>query len=226
MKTHFSGPSVSISIDQLIALAQTDEAVQRMVQRLTALDYSQFKAALYDDLEFVFCQMEQNPQLYGGQGEDQLNVVIADKLACMHYTATHGTSAGGHTDLDVRIRRFRWIGEAKIFHDVTSLKNGFEQLTTRYTPGQDGNSRAHGGLIAYLHRPEAAEQMSRWRSYLTQQGPVQITSTSDCARRGTRGFLTEHLDVRFSIPFETWHACISLHFNPQDASARARKSRS
>lgn len=185
------------------------------IRRATASTYEQFTDTLYDDLNEIVLNFQENPELRKKDGEDRLTIEIVNVLRGMGYNAGHETKIGGHTDICVRGKNnYLWIGEAKIHSGYNYLFQGFQQLCTRYATG-DANQNS-GGLIIYIKKNKnSSNVIDTWRKRLVGYGldGLQINSSS---RRPGFEFDSMHLLERTGMPFKVKHIGISLFFDPKD----------
>lgn len=214
---------MSLSAERLSQLGEEDDVIGDLLGRRLASNHQEFRQAVETDILRVIARLELNPQMHNEKSEDETTQAVVDMLFCMGYTAHHNAQQGGNVDITIEQTRknFRWIAEAKIFDDVGDLREGYLQLASRYRAGMDDAGTLHGGLIAYLRRPNAAACMAGWRAHFLTLAVAQGAVTEDCLRRHQLGFYSQHAHVDFGIPFRVWHLCIVLHFKPQDASGRS-----
>lgn len=214
-----------LTASRLKRLAEEDIFIKNLLQRRLAATMESFLQTLYDDVVAVVSMLEENPHQYVDDTEDQTTQRLVDMLKCMGYTAYHNAQAGGNVDLTVEMtrRNFRWIAEAKKFGDVGDLREGYLQLATRYKPGVAADGVAHGGLLAYLRRPDAKGKMQGWKAHFLTLPIAVASKTTSCGRRGELGFISEHPHRDYGVPLRVWHVCVMLNFEPKDASARSAK---
>lgn len=215
------------SVQALLDLSKYDIHLKGWLDRSLTTTYTGFINQLYNDLQAVAERLMLNPQNYLNENEDATTGRIADSLFFMGYECTFGQSSGGAVDITVEKKRlnFKWIGEAKRYNSITDLKEGFLQLSTRYTPGFNSGNILYGGLFAYLRRPNAASHMNKWRATLPTLPEATDAQTSDCVRLGALAFNSEHQHASMGMPMKIWHICFQLHHEPKDKSARNRKRR-
>ncbi len=213
---------MQLTIERLESLAEEDVTVQHFLGRLFASSYEEFLEVLSDDLITIVKLLEQNPQPYADESEDATTQRIVDMLSVMGYTANHNAQSGGNVDITVELirKKYKWIAEAKKFTSVTDLREGYLQLATRYRPGTDSSGIAHGGLLAYLRRPNAVSCVESWQAHLQTLEVASGAALTACPRRHKLGFISEHPHKEFGIPFRVWHVCIVLSFDPKDKSGR------
>jgi hypothetical protein len=215
----------SFSMASIAEAAKHDSVVAGMMHRVLATTYEEFLSALSDDLKRVIERIEDNPQSYPDESEDATTQRIADMLWGMQYECFHNLQAGGNVDLTVAMprRQFKWIAEAKKFSSITGMREGYLQLATRYRPGMDANGVMNGGLIGYVRRPNAAKHMKDWRQAFANLPVAANNTLSNCERRHTLGFISEHAHQDYGVPLRVWHMCVVLYFAPKDVSGRTAK---
>lgn len=192
-------------------------------RRLLATTYQDFVDVLYEDLESIIAEMQLNPELMKDDGEDRISLELKRTLNVLGYKATHDEKIGGHSDIAVRHRRnFLWIGEAKIHSGYDYLFQGFQQLCTRYSTGDEGQDC--GGLLIYIKTNNAADVIKNWRADLQGRG-LQDYSDYDNATRSTFVFNSIHKHDRSGTPFNVRHIGVILGFEPKDKDVRQKKKK-
>lgn len=179
-----------------------------------------FIGQLYKDLDRVIYQIERNPELRQQDGEDRLTIEIVGSLRSSGYSANHDCKIGGHVDLTVEKNDFIWLGEAKKYKDNNCLWEGFLQLTTRYSIGNDNQSS--GGLLIYIFDEDAKSVMEKWQIYLSSKN-LPDYSYKPC-KLNSLAFISSHKHQRSGLPFHIKHIPVLLHFSPQDKSRRRSSS--
>lgn len=204
-------------------LTQTLGAIRggdRFLRRAQVDSFESFVDALYDDLDAAIQGLEQNPKERQRDTEDRLTLEIINILKQLGYIAEHDAQSGGHVDITVShcLKDWSWLGEAKHYDSVGDLRQGFNQLCTRYANGAPG--RDHGGLIAYLKRPNAKRCMELWSEELGQMN-LRSLQIKDCARRKHLAFISAHEHNGSGLPYKVRHVCVLLHFDPQDGRGKS-----
>lgn len=197
------------SLAQLQALSPK---TARSIQRETVSSYADFIELLYQDLDELISDIQENPEKRNGDDEDRLTIEIRTVLRQLGWEATHDEKLGGHTDLTVRKKSYTWIGEAKIHNGSEYLWGGFQQLTTRYSVGS--HNQSEGGLIIYIKSENALLVMQRWRQGLRNRGLEDFVDC-DC-EANPLAFFSSHKHMRSGLPFKVRHIPIMLFFDPQD----------
>lgn len=213
------------SYDAIKALAAGDPVIAGFFNRHWATSYDDFLSALYDDIREGVVEIVKVKHLIVDEGEDSTTTKLQLFLKGMGYACSF-TVSGGNVDIEVRRNSFSWIGEAKRYTQVSAVKEGFLQLTTRYAPPINGSGIAYGGLLAYLRLPDAKGKMDDWKEALKKSFPnASDCAFSDCTRFGPLGFYSEHVHESYGTPFRVWHVCVPLHHDPKDKSGKATKAR-
>ncbi len=177
---------------------------------------------LYKDIDKVISQIQANPELRQDDNEDRLTIDIVDQLYILGYNASHDTKIGGHADIVIRKNDFLWLGEAKIYGDNNNyLWEGFLQLTTRYSIGDD--NQQNGGLLIYIRQEDASSIMKKWQNYLLEKS-LPDYSFRLCQMRSL-AFISTHKHERSGQAFHVRHIPVMLHWDPKDKSGR-RKTKS
>lgn len=179
-------------------------------------DYPSFIDSLYKSLDecLSICLPEQKARLYNKSEDD-----ITDKIITFlqgRYgmrTATHDTDRNGHVDITVCIKGFSWIGEAKILdnnYSNTHLKDGMEQLLTRYSTGNELDS----GFLVYIKKPQGERYKVAWRNYLKNNSILHFSNDYDCMQSNDC-FFTEHISEVTGKTVKVRHMPVYLYHNPQ-----------
>jgi hypothetical protein len=155
--------------------------------------------------------LEENPQHHAGLSEDQITNSVVQMLKAQGIIADHDAMHGGHADILIRHRTFKWVAEAKIFENGSYvwLMKGLLQLTTRYMSSRD----QHGGLLIYTYQPRAAAIMKAWRKKMEES--KRVSTISDCVRCPD-SFHAHTLNKKSGRHAKIWHTIASLHFEPED----------
>jgi HEAT repeat protein len=178
-----------------------------------------FISTLYEDIDKVIYQIQENPELRQNDKEDRLTIDIVNLLCSLGYDAAHESKIGGHADIVVKGSDFVWLGEAKIYRDNNYLWEGFQQLTTRYSIG-DCN-QTNGGLLIYIREEDASSILKKWQNYLLEKS-LPNYSFRPCKMRSL-AFISTHRHERSGQAFHVRHIPVMLHFAPKDKSGRRRK---
>lgn len=177
--------------------------------------YEQFIKLLYQDIDKCIRSMEEDPAIRANDGEDRLSEDFKMFLRPIGYHVTHDEKIGGHCDLVVRHphNAYIWLGEAKIHNSYEYLKQGFNQLCTRYSLGT--TNATQGGLLIYIRQQKAAKIITEWQTRLTECN-LDDYSVQNCPTRPNLAFFSTHCHESSGLPFTVRHMAIVLHFDPQD----------
>lgn len=187
---------------------------------ITASNYNNFADAVEDGVEWAGRELQRNPQLKQNHSEDQLTLEIISMLRAMGFQASHDTMVGGHGDIIVEGRNsYLWIGEAKIYTSYVWLRQGFDQLNTRYSTGANGEGR--GGIIVYVKIRRADQILLNWRS--TVEKEYAGVSIESCPKNDRMAFVTVMPHDRTGADFRVRHLAISLYYAPTPSSAGLRR---
>jgi hypothetical protein len=198
---------------EFLAKSMGQDALARQIKRTTVSEYDQFIDILYADIDAIVHELQLNPELRKDDDEDRLSIEIKGNLTHLGYGAAHESKIGGHTDLSVQYKGFIWIGEAKINRDYEHIFQGFQQLTTRYATGDEGQCK--GGLVIYIKSNNSKQVMDRWRANLNKRGITDLEFV-ESSIRPDHIFFTRHTHERSGRPFTTRHVGVILGFDPKD----------
>ncbi len=212
----------SLTVQNLEAMALVDNNAARLLRRLKCNCYESFIEMLYIDLETIIKLLERSAALRQKDGEDRLSSEIINIFDGLGYLALHDNFINGHSDIVVIFKEYTWIGEAKIHKDYDYLTEGFKQLCTRYSTGSEDDNQ--GALIFYVKGNNAHEVVTNWKSHLQKEGFKDL-SISDCTSRKSLSFLSTHTHDKSGLDYKVRHLAIILGFDPQDKSAKKRKSK-
>ncbi|MBD2793956.1 hypothetical protein ID852_09585 [Xenorhabdus sp. 42] len=203
----------NITIAQLKILALGDRNTSDFLAHYLCNSYEDFLKILYKDLDECIKFMEEDPKVRRDDTEDRLTTDIIHHFRVKGYQATHDEMIGGHVDIAIRYRNYMWLGEAKIHSSYSYLMQGFNQLCTRYSSGDNHN--CNGGLIIYIRNQDAASVIREWNDRLNESGLPEYIS-SECNVRKGLSFYTEHKHNRSGLPYRVRHMAVILGFDPQD----------
>ena len=129
-------------------------------------DYDAFTDQLNKDVEFQLYELTSNANHWHEAGEDQITTCLVGALKAMGYNASHDSNHNGHVDINIQYGNFKWLGECKLQKGDENTYKGFNQLTTRYSRGNDYEYR--GGIIVYHQNPHktALDSLQGWRDYI------------------------------------------------------------
>ena len=199
-------------------IGQLFPQISRSIQRQFPSSYEEFVDTLYEDINDIVRDLEENPELQKPISEDRLTIQIRNGLRRLGYAADHETKVGGHADLIVKHDNWLWLGEAKVHNDYGWLLKGFHQLTTRYAVGRDYSSQ--GALIIYVTGKNTAGVMNKWAGHLVEHvdGGWELSTDHDIESPHLT-FFSKHKHERSGLDFRVKHIPVSLYFEPRDKSA-------
>ncbi|MGF6771974.1 hypothetical protein P3T18_004462 [Paraburkholderia sp. GAS199] len=204
----------SMSLADLKKAAVFRPELGLFVDRLLVRDYADFVRVLYLDLDQCIAKLEEDPGVRQGDGEDRLTAELISMLHSRTYDASHDEKIGGHSDIVVRHHNgYLWVGEAKIHSDYDYLQKGFNQLTTRYSPGTPNADQ--GAFIVYVRNKDCATVVTRWKERLRSVKLAEYAE-AECAVRQELGFYSTHKHEGSGRPMRVRHIAIKQHFDPQD----------
>jgi hypothetical protein len=183
--------------------------------------YAEFVDAVQQATAFACNDMARNPKLHASKSEDELTDVIAGILRAYGFEASFDSMVGGHCDLKVsRHEDFLWLAEAKKHTGHSWLWQGYQQLSTRYQPGDPNSS--HGGMLIYCFKPDTVKQMASWKAYMASKNPALVFPAGGSGRLAGM-FLSEHFSPRSGLPQLVLHYPVALYFSPADKKATSAK---
>ncbi|WP_143016670.1 hypothetical protein [Paraburkholderia phenazinium] len=201
-------------MEQLQRFGQAKPEWALFADRLLVGSYEDFVRILYIDIDQCLAKIEEDPDVRSTDGEDRLTAELIGMLCSRTYDASHDEKIGGHSDIVVRhAAGYLWVGEAKIHSDYAYLEKGFNQLTTRYSPGTPNADQ--GALIAYVRVADCAGVLSTWRERLQKLGLPEY-SEAECPARDNLAFFSTHKHEGSGRPMRVRHIAVKQHFNPKD----------
>ena len=185
--------------------------IARLSSRKLVDTYDKFVKILYEDIDEIIQDIQENPELRKDDAEDRLTIEILTNLNRLGYTVTHGTKVGGHTDLLVKYKGYKWISESKIYRGNEYLWGGFLQLTERYSIGDD--CQKDGGILIYLKESDAARVMKNWGNHLESQN-LENYEYHPCPKNSLY-FFSKYKHTKSGLIFTVRHMIVLLYFKPQ-----------
>lgn len=213
--------SISEFEDQLELMSNIDPALKRYWDRISVKSYDDFLKILYADLDDIIALIQENRELRHNDSEDRITVDIVTSFKQWGYNASHETKIGGHVDIYVQRKKFKWMSEAKIYNGPAYILKGFNQLCTRYTTG-DVNQDNGGILIYFKNQGNVKEYMDKWKNHL-QDSSLPNFSCYPCNDRSL-SFFSNHTHGVSGTNFVVKHIPVLLFFDPQDRSSAARNN--
>lgn len=139
--------------------------------------------------------------------EDQISQHFVTFFLSRGVKASHDSFNRGHPDICIEHATYKWIVEAKKDNSNSYLMDGYEQLTTRYTTGAEGEST--GCLLIYCIRPKVAQNLSSWMDYLEARKNIKSKD-----KLNSLEFHTVEQHSVSGTDFTTWHIPVSFYLNP------------
>lgn len=204
----------SMSLADLKKLSVFRPEVGLFVDRLLIQSYEDFVKVLYLDLDQCIARIEEDPDVRKQDGEDRLTAELINMMHSRTYDASHDEKIGGHSDIVIRHHLgYVWVGEAKIHGSYEYLEQGFNQLTTRYSPGTPNADQ--GAFIVYVRNRDCAAVMAKWRARLGELALPDYTD-GECTVRQELGFYSTHRHEGSGRLMRVRHIAIKQHFDPKD----------
>lgn len=207
------------TVADALRLLSKDDMLAGYLAALKVTTYEGFVKNLYDHIQRSISTLESHKHIIEDESEDATTTRIIMFLEGAGFKARQ-QSASGNVDIYVENLEhgYKWVGEAKKYESVTSVAEGFKQLTTRYSLGTDKSGRGYGALIAYLRRPNSKHHIDEWKKTIGSLPEATNIQFSDCVRMAPFAFISEHEHQTTGFPYETWHICVQLHVDPKDTS--------
>jgi hypothetical protein len=202
-------------------ISHFDPMLKNHWDRAIINDYDDFLKCFYSDLDQIIDIIQENRELRQDDSEDRLTIEIVGHLKMLSYNASHDAKIGGHVDIFVQKKSFKWLGEAKIYGGPAYLWQGFQQLCTRYSTG-DVNQN-NGGIVIYFKYGNARNFMQEWNDNLSAKN-LSNFMTYPCKNRPLI-FYSEHTHSVSGDIYTVRHIPILLCFDPQDKSGKAKKKK-
>lgn len=202
----------TLTVRQLAGMAALNGPWARAAKRLLINSYTEFVELLLEDLDQAFKIIIQTRNLRKDEGEDRTTADIIMFLCARNYDAKHDEQHGGHCDIVVSDPRgYVWYAECKKHSSYDYLKQGFDQLSTRYMPGSVNADQ--GALILYVRNIDCASVLQEWKTRLIGHGYASLGTTA-CPLWGEHGFISTHVGTSAGRTLTIRHAALALHFDP------------
>ena len=118
-------PIINLNLKELKKYQTLIPELADFPSRVLIASYEEFLYQLYKDIDRIVSLKEENPEYCQDDSEDKITIDIKNSLCLLGYNATHDTKVGGHADLVVNKKEYKWIGEAKIHSSYEYLWEGF-----------------------------------------------------------------------------------------------------
>lgn len=177
-------------------------------------DYEAYIKQFYIDFESQISELELQCNHLHDQGEDLITAFIVNGLRCCGYPVTHDGDSNGHVDINLKDPPFTWFGECKLQKGNSNTYGGFQQLTTRYSRGNDNGY--HGGIIIYHQNTQkpAITSLTEWKTYL-ESDPDKIGIKCDDIPFRKLFFDSQHNHRDSGYPYHVRHFWIKLTYTPE-----------
>lgn len=185
-------------------------------------DYSVFVQRINREIDAIIRMMESSRDYFKDLTEDTITNHICMMLKQKSITASHGKYESGETDLTVEHGPNKWIAEAKWWTKDETALEGMRQLSTRYATGSD-NADA-GCVLLYNITGNLSDKVERLKKIYSKMGDeFPEIGVLDCDS-SRFAFKTQHKNSSSGLNYEVRHRALNFHHNPQDKSARNRKT--
>ncbi|WP_166167074.1 hypothetical protein [Acinetobacter sp. SA01] len=177
-------------------------------------DYEAYINQFYIDFEYQISELELQCNQLHDKGEDLITAFIVTGLRSSGYPVTHDGNSNGHVDINLNDPPFTWFGECKLQKGNENTLGGFQQLTTRYSRGNDFGY--HGGVIIYHQNTtkKALTSLTEWKSFLTAD-PEQIGIQCNDIPHRKLYFDSSHEHEDSGYPYLIRHFWIKLTYTPK-----------
>ncbi len=207
----------NLSLEHLEVMSFGNKYFAGFQKRSLIETYEEFIEQLYNDIEMIISDLEETRDVISNS-EDSITVQIKNNLRQQGYHAEHGVKDGGHVDLRVQFRDFKWFAEAKKWNGATYIYGGVEQLISRYTLG--GYNQTNGGVLIYFFCDNIFQKIDELKLHLQKIESPRFTVTT---LENSFYFYTSHLHQTSGLDFKIKFFPVILHFKPNDKSSRKRK---
>lgn len=199
-------PKATYSLAELLASPSG-----RMFLEESAIDSADALADYCErEIHRIFQIMEENPQNHREKSEDEITHYIVDMLRSKGILAEHDMMHGGHADIIIRHKTFKWLAEAKIFETGSYkwLIKGFLQLTSRYMAARD----MRAALLIYTFQENSLRILEKWK--ISMSGYRRILAVIDC-NYCPLSFYTTSKNNRSGLTIKVRHTVLTLYFYPE-----------
>lgn len=176
-------------------------------------DYDEYISQLNKDIEYQIYELTANANHWHEAGEDQITSCLVMALKAMGYNACHDGNHNGHVDINIVKGNFKWLGECKLQKGDKNTYGGFNQLTTRYSRGNDYEYR--GGIIVYHQNSHktALESLQGWKDYINGISDPIIHCDDIPSRK--LYFDSTHRHAYSGYDYHIRHFWVNLSHNPK-----------
>jgi hypothetical protein len=161
-----------------------------------------------------------NPKLQQKKKEDELTEFVIAHMLGLGFDARLDSMVGGHCDMVVTFNGdYKWLAEAKIYTSHSWVWQGYQQLATRYQPGDPYS--CCGGMIIYCFKPDTVSQMLQWQNYMTSQDST-VLFPSGQALPIAGMFYSQHGSTRTGLAQTVAHFAVPLNWAPASKAKKAK----
>lgn len=177
--------------DSLLALFSSyEERNPELYAMILAKTEPEFVEAAERALESAIKTVEQRAKHYGKLDEPGLSGLLVDLMARSGFTATAEEDTNGHVDITIKHfspRKFRYLGECKIWHGYQYHVDGCSQLLG-YCTGRE----PRGFLLGFFKQEGMYTRLEELKNDFVRERPTMMTE-ADCAPHSIKGaFLSSH----------------------------------
>ncbi|MFW2162758.1 hypothetical protein ACG93T_15520 [Acinetobacter beijerinckii] len=150
--------------------------------------------------------------------EDDISCRIVDHLDAKGFVSSHDPNNKGHVDILVQnqSKKFKWIGEAKLYDGNRYHQKGLYQLINDYSSGGKFES---GGVLIYLNKTQYSvkDEMQSWDAHLKELAKdpnnrlVNFDSKFD--EDTSSIFYSQHTHHRSGDPYRIRHCCLDIRID-------------
>ncbi len=191
-------------------------ALKSVLLKGRSVSYEDFLRFIYEVLDHSVYYMQKNSRNYRELDEVALTNILIKDFHVLGINALPEVDNNGHCDITIEIKEKRWIwlGEAKIHKDYDYLHKGLNQLLKRYSVGDEFQD--HGGVIIYIKQAKGAKIVKEWRERIIKERK-DCENTCNCDTRPDCSFTSFHPEhEKTGLPFYVKHIGILMHYHPDD----------
>ncbi|MCU1176660.1 histone H1-like repetitive region-containing protein [Stenotrophomonas maltophilia] len=161
-----------------------------------------------------------NPKLKQTKKEDELTEFVIAHMLGLGFDARLDSMVGGHCDMVVSFNGdYKWLAEAKIYKSHSWVWQGYQQLATRYQPGDPYSSG--GGMLIYCFKPDTVAQMLKWQRYMKSQDSALLFPSGQVLPIAGM-FYSQHGSPRSGLAQTVAHFAVPLNWAP---ATKAKKTK-
>ncbi|WP_218945297.1 hypothetical protein [Acinetobacter sp. YH12239] len=155
--------------------------------------------------------------------EDDISIQLINLLNQNGFDAGHEDFHNGHVDIVIKShnKKFKWLGEAKLYGGNKYSEKGLYQLINDYSLGKLNES---GGVLIYLNSTQYSVKkvMQNWDSHLkelskdTSNRLNSFTSEFKIDKEGKQDssiFYSTHEHHRSGDPYRIRHCCLDIRID-------------